>query len=156
MDFPAEGETQVLDGLRVERIDQGDVEAGFIELDGQRAVEAGGAGGDQREQRFGRRPVADIDHVGAEFGGDDRPDVVAGLDDLEIGEDLGDFLAAVVDLREDVLRERLVDEAAGLEKFDDLVVVHGTVKTERFLKVAWVPGFSRRRTWWRGRLRRRR
>ena len=74
---------------------------------------------------------ADIDHVGAEFRGDDRPDVVAMLDDLEVREDLGDFLAAVADLGKDILGEALIDEAARLEKFDDLVVVHGTVKTER-------------------------
>ena len=135
MDFAAKGEAEVLDGLRVERIDEGHVEAGFIELDRQRAVEAGGAGGDQREQRLGRGPVADVHDLGAELGGDDRPDVVAVLDDLEVGEDFGDFLAAVFDFREDVLGEAVIDEAAGLEEFDDLVVVHGwTVKTERFLK----------------------
>ena len=51
-----------------------------------------------------------------ELGGDDRPDVVAVLDDLEVGENLGDLLAAVVDLREDVLGEALVDEAAAIGK----------------------------------------
>ena len=156
MDFTAQGEAQVLDGLRVERIDQRDVEAGFIEIDGQRTVQAGGAGGHQREQGLGRRPVPEVDHLGAELRGDHRPDVIAVVDDLEIGEDLGDFLAAVVDFREDILRERLIDEPAGLEKFDDLVVVHGTMKTEECWKWAWVAAVNRRRTWWRGRPRCRR
>jgi hypothetical protein len=124
-------------------------------------VEAGGAGGHQGEQGLGRCPVADVDHLGAEFGGDQRPDVVAVLDDLEVGEDFGDFLAAVVDLREDVLGEALIDEAARFEEFDDLVVVHvaGFLKAGKFVK--WVGRkvglrVSRRRTWWRGRPRRRR
>ena len=56
-DFAAEGEAQVLERLRVERIDQGDVQAVFVEIDGKRAVQAGGAGGNQREQRLGRRRV---------------------------------------------------------------------------------------------------
>jgi hypothetical protein len=56
------------------------------------------------------------------------------VDDLEIREDLGDFLAAVADFREDILGEPLIDQTTGLEKFDDLLVVHGTVKTEKGLK----------------------
>jgi hypothetical protein len=46
------------------------------------------------------------------------------MDDLEVGEDFGDFLTALVDLREDVLSEAPIDEAARFEEFDDLVVVH--------------------------------
>lgn len=104
------------------------MEAGVVELDGEGSVEAGGSGGDEVEEGFRRVPVGDIDDVGSEFGGDDGPDVIAGLDDLEVGEDFGDFLAAVGDFVEDVLSEAAVDEAAGLEEFDDLVVVHGTEK----------------------------
>jgi hypothetical protein len=55
---------------------------------------------------------------------------------LEVGEDFGDFLAALVDLREDILGKALIDEAARFEEFDDLVVVHeaGTVETGKFEK----------------------
>ena len=67
MDFAAEGEAEVFEGLRVEWIDQHDGEAGFIELDGQGTVEAGGAGRHQGEQGLWGRPVADIDHFGAQF-----------------------------------------------------------------------------------------
>jgi hypothetical protein len=46
------------------------------------------------------------------------------LDDLEVGEDFRDFLAAVFDFGEDVLGQRAIDEAARLEKVDELGVVH--------------------------------
>src|SRR5690606_23225820 len=120
-------EAEVFDGLRVEGIDEGDVEAGVVELDGERAVKAGGSGGDEGEHGFGRCPIPEVHHGGSEFGGDDRPDVVSVVDDLEVGEDLGDLLAAVIDFVDDVLRERAINEAAGLEKFDELVVVHAGV-----------------------------
>ena len=126
VDFAAEGESQVFGRLRVQRIDQRDVESGLVEANGQRAVQAGRAGGHEREERLGRGPVAEIDHAGAQLGGHDRPDIVAILDDLEICQNLGDFFAAMADFREDILGERLVDETARLKKFDDLLVVHGT------------------------------
>jgi len=84
VDFAAQGEAQVFRRLRVERIDQRDVETGFVKVDGQRAVEPGGAGGNEREQGFGRRPVRQIHHAGVQLGSDDRPNVVAALDDLEV------------------------------------------------------------------------
>ena len=48
-DFTTEGEAQVFGSLRVERIHQRHIEAGFIETDGQRAVETGGACGNERK-----------------------------------------------------------------------------------------------------------
>jgi hypothetical protein len=95
-------------------------------------MEAGGAGGDQCEQSLGRSPVADVHHFGAQLGGDDGPDIIAGIDKLEIGEDFRDFFAAVFDFGEDILRQRAINKSACLEKFDELIVVHeaGTVRFE--------------------------
>ena len=112
--------------MRVEWVDQGDMESCVVELNGQGAMEARGTGGHQCEDGFRWGPIAQINHLGAQLGGHDRPDIIAGTDDLEIREDFGDLLAALIYLGEDVLREAGVDEPAGLKEFDNLLVVHET------------------------------
>ena len=89
-------------------------------------MKACGAGRHQRENRLRWSPITQINHLGAQLGGHDRPDIVAAADDLEIREDFGDLLSALVYLGEDVLGEAGVDEPAGLEEFDNLCVVHET------------------------------
>jgi hypothetical protein len=54
------------------------------------------------------------------------------LDNLEVSENLCDFFAAVADFREDLLGKCPVNQTAGLEKFNDLLVVHGTGKRKVF------------------------
>jgi heptaprenyl diphosphate synthase len=51
-DLAAECEAEVLDGLRVEGIDEGEVEALVIEINGEGAVETGCSGGDEVEERL--------------------------------------------------------------------------------------------------------
>jgi hypothetical protein len=102
------------------------MESGVVELNGQGAMEARGTCGHQCEDGLRWGPIAQINHLGAQFGGDDRPDIVAVADDLKVREEFRDFFAALIHLGEDVLRKAGVDEPAGLEEFDDLLVVHGT------------------------------
>jgi hypothetical protein len=45
---------------------------------------------------------------------------------LKVREDFRDFLSALIDLGEDVVREAGIDEPASLKEFDNLLVVHGT------------------------------
>jgi hypothetical protein len=50
------------------------------------------------------------------------------LDDLKICENFSDLLAAIVDFLDNVLGQTEVNQAAGLEKVDDLGMIHGTGK----------------------------
>jgi hypothetical protein len=85
-DFAAECEAEIFDGLGVEGVDEGEVQALVVEVDGECAVEASGAGGDEVEEGVRGSPVAEFDEGCAEFGGDYGPYIVLGLDDFEIGE----------------------------------------------------------------------
>ena len=59
-DFAAKGKAEILDGLGVEGIDEGEVEAFVIEVDGEGTVETGRPGGDEIEECFGRGPVFEV------------------------------------------------------------------------------------------------
>ncbi len=56
-DFAAEGEPEVLDGLRVQGIYEGQVKALAVEVDGKGTVEAGSSRRNEREQGIRRSPV---------------------------------------------------------------------------------------------------
>ena len=71
VDFASEREAQVLDRLRIQRIDQRHMQSGLIELDRQGAMKAGGAGRHEGEQSLGRRSCGNP-HLGADFVGDQR------------------------------------------------------------------------------------
>ncbi len=148
-DFATEGEAEVFDGLRIEGVNESDVEALFVEVDGEGAVEARGSGGEEVEEGVGGSPVAEVNKGDAEFGSDDGPDVFFGLDDLEVCEEFGHGFPAIFDFREDFLRKRGIDEVTRLEDFQELSVVHfvrGLEVDDEFGRI------NRNRPWWRGQL----
>ena len=119
-------EAQVLDGFRVERVEQGDEEGvpADAQGDGQGAVEPGVARADEAPDFRGNLVARQRNAVRADVPGQYVVELVLGHD-AEVRQRLDQTPAVLADLGEQVLRRGRGEDAAVHEESEDLLRIHG-------------------------------